>query len=125
MTPNPQPTSLGLPEVAERVGAYLFIWVSGVLLLIFERNNQAVRHHARQSVLIFGPLSVLGFLLSGIGGTLHLIPLLGGLLAYPFTIFGGLVTLITLGLWLFMMVVAAVNPSFRLPGTQRLEHLLR
>jgi uncharacterized membrane protein len=124
MRSYPQTTTLGLPEVVERVGAYLFIWVSGLLLLLFERRNQTVRHHARQSVLIFGTLSILGFVLWGAGGVLHIIPLLGNLLAYPFTLLGQLVTVVTWVLWVVMMVGSAVSPSFRLPGTERLERLL-
>jgi uncharacterized membrane protein len=126
MRPSPysQTTSLGLPEIVERVGAYLFVWVSGILLLIFERRNQTVRHHARQSVLIFGTLSIIGFVLWGLGGVLHVIPLLGGLLAWPFSVLGQLVTLVTWVLWAVMMIGAAVSPSFRLPGTERLERLL-
>ncbi|MBA3823258.1 MAG: hypothetical protein H0X24_05025 [Ktedonobacterales bacterium] len=125
MRPYSSPaTTLGLPEVAERVGAYLFVWVSGLLLLLFERRNQTVRHHARQSVLIFGTLSVIGFVLWGLGGVLHVIPLLGGLLALPFDLMGRLVTMLTWVLWVVMMVGAAINPSFRLPGTQRLERLI-
>ena len=125
MTNYPQSTSLGLPEIVERVGAYLFVWVSGLLLLIFERRNQTVRHHARQSVLIFGTLSILGFVLWGLGGVLHVVPLLGGLLASPFELLGQLVTIVTWILWVVMMVGSAISPSFRLPGTQRIERLLR
>ncbi len=124
MTPYPQSTSLGLPEIAERVGAYLFVWVSGLLLLIFERRNQTVRHHARQSLLIFGTLSIIAFVLGGLSSVLHFVPLLGGLLAIPFDLLSQLDWIVTVVLWVVMMVGAAVNPAFRLPGTQRLERLI-
>jgi uncharacterized membrane protein len=124
MRTYPQATSLGLPEVVERVGAYLFIWISGLLLLIFERRNQNVRQHARQSVLIFGAFSILSFVFFGLAGLLHVVPLLGGLLSFPFSLLGQLSTAITWILWVVMMVGSAINPTFRLPGTQRLERLI-
>ncbi len=119
------PTTLGLPEIVERVGAYLGIWVTGLLLLIFEQRNQTVRFHARQSVIVFGTLSVLALLLGIAGGLLGSIPLLGGILATPFRFLGWLDTVVTVLLWLISMVGAAINPSFRLPGMRRADRLLR
>ena len=118
-------TSLGLPETVERVGAYLFFWVSGLLLLIFEKRNENVRHHARQSLVIFGTLSVIGFLLWFIGGVFGLLPLIGGVLAFPFGLLGELVRWISIALWLGLMVAAALIPRFQVPGTARLQRMLR
>jgi hypothetical protein len=66
-------TSLGLPEWVERVGAYAGLWVTGLILLFVERRNQTVRHHARQSLLIFGILSLIGFVVDrpDAGGGVH------------------------------------------------------
>ncbi len=120
-----QQTSLGLPEWVERVGAYAGLWVTGLILLFIERRNQTVRHHARQSLLIFGILSLIGFVAWFVGGVFHVIPLLGGLLAAPFVLISGLVGTITFILWIVLMVAAGFFPQFRIPGTQRVERLLR
>src|SRR6266568_3711476 len=48
-------TTLGLDERLERVLAYLFFWVSGILLFWFEKNRN-VRWHAAQSMITFGTL---------------------------------------------------------------------
>jgi uncharacterized membrane protein len=117
-------TSLGLPETVERVGAYLFFWVGALLLLIFEKRNENVRHHARQSLVIFGTLSVIGFLLAFVGGVFGILPLVGGLLALPFHLLGDLVKWISIALWLGLMVAAAVIPRFQVPGTARLQKML-
>jgi uncharacterized membrane protein len=46
-------TTLGLGERLESVLAYSLLWVSGLVFLVFEKN-QTVRWHAMQSVLTFG-----------------------------------------------------------------------
>ncbi len=120
---SPKQTTLGLPEPVERVGAYALFWVSGLILLLVERNPN-VRHHARQSLLVFGTLSVLGFALWLIGGVLHVLPLIGGILAAPFGWLGALVQVVSIILWVVLMVMAAINPRFRLPGTARAERML-
>ncbi len=51
-------TTLGLNERLERVLAYAFGWISGLLLFLFEKNRN-VRWHAMQSMIVFGSLSVL------------------------------------------------------------------
>src|SRR5947207_2998492 len=43
-------TTLGLGERLERVLAYAFFWVSGIVLLLFEKNRN-VRWHALQSII--------------------------------------------------------------------------
>jgi uncharacterized membrane protein len=116
---NNSPTTLGLPETLERVGAYLLFWVSGLLLLIFERRNQNVRQHAWQSVVVFGGLSILGFAFTILGGLFGALPVIGLVLGAPFKFLGWLDGVLTIVLWLVLMIGAAVNPHFQLPGTRR------
>src|SRR5947207_15990072 len=51
-------TTLGLDERLERVLAYAFGWVSGLILFFLEKNRN-VRWHAAQSIVTFGTLSIL------------------------------------------------------------------
>ncbi len=118
-------TSLGLPETVERVGAYLFFWVGALVLLLFEKRNENVRHHARQSLIIFGTLSVIGFLLWFVGGVFGVLPLIGGILAFPFHALGAVVQWISIALWLVLSLAAAFVPRFQVPGTARLQKMLR
>ncbi len=53
-------TTLGLSERVESALAYAFIWVSGLLLFMTEKNRN-VRTHALQSMIVFGTLSILMF----------------------------------------------------------------
>lgn len=62
------PTTLGIPERWERVLCYAFGWLSGLVLLIVEQRNHNVRRHAAQSVMVFGALSILAFVVATLGG---------------------------------------------------------
>jgi uncharacterized membrane protein len=66
MTPPVSQTSLGVTENVGGVLAYLFGWVSGLIILLLEQKNGFVRFHAMQSILLsvaIGMLSVaLGYL---------------------------------------------------------------
>jgi uncharacterized membrane protein len=66
-------TSIGLPENIAIALGYLFSWVGGLILFFVEKQNQKVRFHAMQSIILFGGLSILLLVLP------HL-PLIGGLL---------------------------------------------
>jgi len=121
-------TSLGLPEAVERAGAYVGLFVTGIFLLITERNPN-VRHHAKQSIavslFIFAPLFLLFLVLNFAGALLGWIPLIGGLLHLPFALLAGLDKLIAIVLWLGLMLYAGVSTHrFVVPGTQRMRKLL-
>lgn len=109
------PTSLGLSERLERVLAYPLGWVSGLILFLLERRNLNVQWHAKQSMAVFGPLSIVYFLVKIIAGILGLIPLIGGFFSL---ILGFLLTIIIwiailLAVWL--MIMAWFRPTYRLP----------
>src|SRR3569833_1979309 len=78
-------TSTGLaPNVAGAL-SYLFGIITGVIFIVLEKENQFVRFHAMQSILVFAALFILGIVFSIFAA----IPFLGwivALLAYP--IFG-------------------------------------
>jgi len=94
-------TGLGLPSNVTATLAYVFGAVSGVILLMIERDDKFVRFHAWQSVLTF-----LGALLVSLLVTSF--PVFGGLLNAAFT--AGLVAL-----WVLLMVKAFAGERFKLP----------
>lgn len=116
---NSNRTSLGLPEPVERAGSYLFLWVSGLILLFTEKNPN-VRHHARQSVFVFGTLGILGFLVSLLSTFLHWVPVIGWLLGLAGT---GIWSL-TVILWVVLIIAGLVSPRFTLPGSRAVQKLL-
>ncbi len=112
-------TVLGFDERVERVLAYAFLWISGVLLFMVEirptESSRNVRWHAVQSMITFGTLSLLILGASLLKGMLGWVPLLS--LVTNFGL-GLLVNVLwwTMGiLWVWLMVMAWVHPRYRLP----------
>ncbi len=94
-------SSTGMPRNIAMCVAYLFYWISGIILLFIEKKDSEVRFHAAQSVIFFGACSILGVLLP-------VIPLLG-----PFTL--RIVGLIALAVWLVQLLAALMGRPFKLP----------
>jgi len=111
-----QPTTLPIGERWERVLCYALGWVTGLIMLIVERRNATVRRHAAQSVLVFGVLSILGWLASAFGGLLGHIWVIGPLFALGFGFIGGIIGLVTFVLWIGLMVLAYFSPTTFISG---------
>lgn len=92
------------PNVAGAL-AYALTFVSGIVLYAIE-DDDFVRFHAAQSIAVFGGLTVANallwiFLLIGFGS-------IGSSL-------GGLISLVGLGLWIFLIVTAYRGETRRIP----------
>jgi uncharacterized membrane protein len=118
------PTTLGIPERWERVLCYALGWISGIVLLIIEQRNHNVRRHAAQSVLVFGTLSVVLWLVGVLGSIFGHIPLIGLLFAGAFGLLGLGIWGVTIVLWLLLMLMAYARPTYVLPFGRRYERLL-
>lgn len=113
---NSAPTTLNIPERWERVLAYVFGWISGLILLLVEQRNQTVRRHAAQSVAIFGTLSLIGFIAAILAGAFGAIPLVGLVLGGVFGIIAGAAKAIGFGLWILLMVLAFFSAKTLITG---------
>ena len=94
-------SSTGLDENIAGALAYFGIFISGVALLVLEKDSTYVRFHALQSTVTFLSL----FVISLVGG---LIPLIGPLLSV-------LIPPATLILWIVLMVKAYQGERWQLP----------
>jgi uncharacterized membrane protein len=90
-------TTLGFDERFEGLLAYSLGWVSGILILLFEKKSRFVRFHALQSISTF----LLLFLLMQV-------PFLGAL-------FAPLIVAATFFLWIVLMYQAYHGHAYRLP----------
>jgi len=109
------PTSLGLSERLERVLAYPLGWVSGLILFLLERKNRNVQWHAKQSMAVFGPLSILWWLTGLLGGLLGNIWLIGWLFGIVFSFLSWAFLWIAVILAVWLMIMAWFRPNYRLP----------
>ncbi|WP_297160465.1 DUF4870 domain-containing protein [Thermogemmatispora sp.] len=107
-------TTLGLDERLERVLAYALFWISGLILLLFERNRN-VRWHAAQSLVTFGSLWLVILVLQFLHGVVSLLPLLGWLIGFGLGLLINLLGWLVLLLWLWLMLMAWLRPDYRLP----------
>ena len=107
-------TTLGLDERLERVLAYLFFWVSGILLFWFEKNRN-VRWHAAQSMITFGTLSLLMFGVNMLQGMLAWIPFLHVLTDFGLGLLLRILWWAWIILWVWLMAMAWSKPDYRLP----------
>jgi uncharacterized membrane protein len=51
-------TKTGLQENVAALYTYLFLWPGALVLLLLETENEYIRFHAMQSIIIFGALTV-------------------------------------------------------------------
>ena len=107
-------TTLGLDERLERVLAYLLFWVSGLLLLLFEKNRN-VRWHAAQSLVTFGTLSLLMFVVTMLRGMLAWVPFLSTLTNFGLDLLLNILWWTWIILWVWLMAMAWTRPDYRLP----------
>lgn len=98
-------TSMGLDENIAGALCYVLGWVSGIIFLLLEKENQFVRFHAWQAIATFLPLTILIWIFQWfffwaffIGGTI--IWLLG---------------VLWLILWLVLMFKAYQGEKYKLP----------
>ncbi len=94
-------TSTGLPENAASLLCYLVGWITGLIFVLIEKDNKVVRFHAIQSIVVFGALFVLSFVLG-------FIPVIGWVLL-PIVGLAGLV------LWIVLMLTSFQGKQVRIP----------
>ncbi len=114
--PSASQSVFGVEERVERVLCYVLIWVSGLFFLIFSRNP-TVRAHAKQSVIVFGVLSIILFMLSFFGGALGGIWFIGWIFSLTFGLLHAAVWLAGAIAWVLLMVRAYFSPATFIGGS--------
>jgi uncharacterized membrane protein len=94
-------SSLNISENVAALIAYLFGWISGLIIFLVEKDSRFVRFHALQPLLFFGAMSL-------ILGVLGRIPVIG----LVFAIAGGI---LSFGFWIIGMVNAYRGQLYRFP----------
>ena len=94
-------TVLGIDQNIEAVLCYVLGWLTGILFLFLEKENQFVRFHAMQSLVVFLALFVLSLVIGWI-------PFIGLLLS-------PIIFLLALILWILLMVKAFQGEMYKLP----------
>jgi len=99
---NLEKTSLGLDANVAGALSYLLGWVTGVAMLLVERNNRFVRFHALQSTIVFGGLCALW--LFG-----PVVPFFGWIVSFV------VIPPVAAVIWLLMLFKAYQGERYKLP----------
>ena len=104
-------SSTGLEPNVAGVLCYVCGWLSGLIFLLLEKDSEFVKFHARQSLALFGVLTVIAMVAP-------FIPFLGGLIAT-------LTSVVTFVAWIAMIVFAAQGKQVSVPVISELADQLR
>jgi uncharacterized membrane protein len=94
-------TSMGLEPNVAGLLCYVVGWVTGLIFLIMEKENQFVRFHAMQSIAVFGAITVVDIVL-------RFIPIIGWIIAW-------LIGILAFVLWIILMLKAYRGQKYKLP----------
>jgi len=113
--PGAAPTNAATQApMAENVASllcYILGWVTGLVFFLIDKRPN-VRFHAAQSIVVFGGLNIISFCLRMLGLGL----MAGGLGGFSLGIMiSGLVSILTLVLWILLMVKGFQGERFRVP----------
>ena len=91
---------MGLDKNVACGACYIWGWLSGLIVILVEKEEQDIRFHALQSIVVFGGINLLHvFLVTSLIG-FPLIPILG---------------LVMLVLWVILIVKALQGEKYKLP----------
>jgi uncharacterized membrane protein len=94
-------TNLGTTENVAGLLAYILMWLTGIIFLLTEKENEFVRFHAMQSIVVFVPLTIASLIVG-------FLPVIGGLVSV-------LLQIGTIIIWLFLMFQAFQNKRYKVP----------
>ena len=107
-------TSAGLSAKVAGTFCYVFGWISGIVLLIVEKEDINVRFHAWQSILTFGILTVIIWLLFLVP------PVPAGIAVFLIYTAWAIVITFSIFLWILLILKAYQGQVFLLPGLGRI-----
>ena len=94
-------TDTGIQPNVAALLSYVLGFVTGLIFILIEKQNKFVRFHAMQSIITFGALIAIQWMIS-------LLPFLGLLVS-------GLISILEVVLWVVLMVKAYQGETFKLP----------
>lgn len=105
-------TDTGLQENVAGLLCYAVGWITGLIFFLIDKRP-FVRFHAKQSIVVFGALNILHFVVAMIFGVSFLT---GGLGAASIgLLLSRLISLVTFVLWIVLMLKAYQGQRFRVP----------
>jgi uncharacterized membrane protein len=94
-------TSLGLDENLEAALSYVLGWITGLIFFLLEKDDKFVRFHALQSLITFLAL--------------HVVAIFFGIIPFIGRVFGSLISIAGIIVWIVCIIKAYQGEKFKLP----------
>ena len=107
-------TRIGLQQNVVAVLCYLLGWITGLIFILTEKENQFVRFHAMQSIFTFGGLTWLFIMVFAITVLLIEIPAVGDIAWLSYILGFWPVVLLVIVIWILLMTMAYRGKRFKL-----------
>ena len=88
------------PNVAGLL-CYIVGWITGLVFFLIEKDDDFVRFHAKQSIIVFGSITIVSLVIGWI-------PIIGWIVSV-------ILSILALVLWILLMVKAYQGERFKLP----------
>lgn len=106
----------GLDENVAGALTYFLGFVTGLIFYLIEEDNEFVRFHAVQSMIVFGGLFVLSFAITFVQIFFELIPYVGWIFSLALGLVSMLLGPIAFVLWIVLLFKAYKGQRYALPG---------
>ena len=107
------PATAGLADNVAGALCYSLWWLTGIIFLVIDKRH-SVRFHAAQSIVVFGGLTIIYWIIGAMFATSIAFGSFGMGWTMGYTIFV-VVRLVFLVLWIFLMIKAYQGQQFRVP----------
>jgi uncharacterized membrane protein len=102
-------TSTGLDENIAGLLCYLLGFITGIIFYVIEKENKFVRFHAMQSIVVFGSILIINWMVIPI---VMMIPVLGWIVG---GLLGLVVFIVSIVLWVLLMYKAYKGEKYKVP----------
>lgn len=110
-----QETQSGLDENVAAALAYVLGFLSGIVMLVIESENDRIRFHAAQSIVVFGGIFVLSLAVSVIQTILAFGGAIGSAVGSVLSLLSLLISIGAFGIWVYLLVRTYQGEDVRIP----------
>ena len=117
-----QITQTGLDENVAAALSYVLGWLTGIGMYLLESENETIRFHAAQSIVVFGGLFVVSLAIGFLQGTLSLMlssvgpgNVVFGVVSIVFGLMSTVIGIAGVVLWLYLLLRTYQGQTPRIP----------
>lgn len=108
------PATAGMEENVASTLCYALGWVTGIIFLLIDKRH-TVRFHAAQSIVVFGALSIVYWIIASVFGVEIAVGRAFGGMPTGLILYYA-ISLVMLAAWIYLMYAAYSKKMVRIPG---------